>query len=72
MNKQSVILTKWVTESNPLLEDYSQVTLLMALPQGEYPGDREQVRESLLVIDSMLTAADVITKWKLTLEKVEE
>jgi|SanBayMetagenome_1026888.scaffolds.fasta_scaffold218094_1 hypothetical protein len=45
MNKQSVILTKWVTDSNTLLEDYFQLYLLTTLPQGN------DIRESLNQIE---------------------
>jgi hypothetical protein len=72
MNKQSVILTKWVTDSNTLLEDYSQLSLLLAEPCRHDMTLSEETMNSLTKIESMLTAVDVGTKWKLTLEKIEE
>jgi hypothetical protein len=65
MNKQSVILTKWVTDSNTLLEDYFQLYLLTTLPQGN------DIRESLNQIEKLIANSDVGTKWKLTLEKID-
>jgi len=71
MNKQSVILTKWVTDSNTLLEDYSQLILLIEqLYEVHLPESRTS--ELLNQIDNMIANSDVGTKWKLTLEKVEE
>lgn len=72
MNKQSVILTKWVRDSNTLLEGYSQLSLLLSIPYSpvEYRTSIEEI-QNLNTLESMLTAADVGTKWKLTLKKVE-
>jgi hypothetical protein len=65
MNKQSVILTKWVRDSNTLLEDFSQLALLI------YLNDKLEVKKELNQIEKLIANSDVGTKWKLTLEKVE-
>jgi hypothetical protein len=65
MNKQSVILTKWVRDSNTLLEDFSQLALLI------YLNDKLKVKKELNQIEKLIANSDVGTKWKLTLEKVE-
>jgi hypothetical protein len=72
MNKQSVILTKWVTNSNTLLEDYSQISLLLSIPYspGEYRISIEEI-QNLNIIERSITDSDVGTEWKLTFERVE-
>ena len=72
MNKQSVILTKWVTNSNTLLEDYSQISLLLSIPYSpvEYRISIEEI-QNLNIIERSITDSDVGTEWKLTFERVE-
>jgi hypothetical protein len=72
MNKQSVILTKWVTNSNTLLESYSQISLLLSIPYSpvEYRTSIEEI-QNLNIIESSIANSDVGTKWKLTLERVD-
>ena len=74
MNKQSVILTKWVSDSNTLLEDYSQLSLLLAdysSYQYQTIKEREQIAITINQINQIIANSPVGTKWKLTLKKVE-
>lgn len=65
MTKQSVVLTKWVRDSNTLLEDYSQLYLLI------YLNDYLEAQEDLNQIEKLIANSEVGTKWKLTLEKID-
>ena len=65
MTKQSVILTKHIHSTHLLELLYYSLRFL----------DKKSVKpvkESLLQIDSIIANSDVGTKWKLTLEKVED
>lgn len=68
MTKQSVILTKWVSDSSSLLEVFSQLDLLITLP---HPNDKLEVEKGLNQIEKLIANSEVGTKWKLTLEKID-
>lgn len=70
MTKQSVILTKWVKDSNTLLEDYSQLSLLMF--DNDWAMEIGVHSLGISDLEELIANSDVGTKWKLTLEKVEE
>lgn len=69
MTKQSVILTKWVIDSDIQL-NYSQLILLMFKDIWDFELGIEL--KEVDIINQMIATSDVGTKWKLTLEKVED
>ena len=69
MTKQSVILTKWVIDSDIQLS-YSQLILLMFKDIWDFELGIEL--KEVDIINQMIATSDVGTKWKLTLEKVED
>jgi hypothetical protein len=69
MTKQSVILTKWVIDSDIQL-NYSQLILLMFKDIWDFELGIEL--KEVDTINQMIANSDVGTKWKLTLEKVED
>ena len=69
MTKQSVILTKWVIDSDIQL-NYSQLILLMFKDIWDFELGI-QLKE-VDIINQMIANSDIGTKWKLTLEKVED
>ena len=69
MTKQSVILTKWVIDSDIQLS-YSQLILLMFKDIWDFELGIEL--KEVDTINQMIANSDVGTKWKLTLEKVED
>jgi hypothetical protein len=69
MTKQSVILTKWVIDSDIQL-NYSQLILLMFKNIWDFELGIEL--KEVDTINQMIANSDVGTKWKLTLEKVED
>lgn len=69
MTKQSVILTKWVIDSDIQL-NYSQLILLMFKDIWDFELGIEL--KEVDIINQMIANSDVGTKWKLTLEKVED
>ena len=69
MTKQSVILTKWVIDSDIQLS-YSQLILLMFKDIWDFELGIEL--KEVDIINQMIANSDVGTKWKLTLEKVED
>ena len=69
MTKQSVILTKWVIDSDIQL-NYSQLILLMFKDIWDFELGIEL--KEVDTINQMIATSDVGTKWKLTLEKVED
>ena len=69
MTKQSVILTKWVIDSDIQLS-YSQLILLMFKDIWDFELGIEL--KEVDTINQMIATSDVGTKWKLTLEKVED
>lgn len=73
MNKQSVIVTKWFNNSNTLLKEYSELSLLLSLVDpDQVEHDYGEVLKAIKNIESMIANSDVGTKWTLTLEKVEQ
>lgn len=70
MNKQSVILTKWVADSNALLEDHSQLGLLMF--DNEWDMEIGVYSLGISDLEELIANSDRGTKFKLTLEKVED
>ena len=69
MTKQSVILTKWVIDSDIQLS-YSQLILLMFKDIWDFELGIEL--KEVDIINQMIANSDIGTKWKLTLEKVED
>ena len=69
MTKQSVILTKWVIDSDIQLS-YSQLILLMFKDIWDFELGIEL--KEVDTINQMIANSDIGTKWKLTLEKVED
>ena len=69
MTKQSVILTKWVIDFDIQLS-YSQLILLMFKDIWDFELGIEL--KEVDTINQMIANSDVGTKWKLTLEKVED
>ena len=69
MTKQSVILTKWVIYSDIQL-NYSQLILLMFKDIWYFELGIEL--KEVDIINQMIANSDIGTKWKLTLEKVED
>lgn len=69
MTKQSVILTKWVIDSDIQL-NYSQLILLMFKDIWDFELGIEL--KEVDIINQMIANSDIGTKWKLTLEKVED